>query len=358
MEHSRRSIIDHYDSLVSLGRIERDSKQMAVVQKLDALSVTLVESRLASKSSALGWLFGARKVETPTPRGLYIWGSVGRGKTMLMDLFFDSVEIPLKRRVHFHAFMADVHKRIFAWRQKKKANEVKGDDPIAPIADELIKESTLLCFDEFAVTDIADAMILGRLFQALWARKIVVVATSNVDPGRSLQGRPEPRPVPALHRHDQEQYGGGQAGFAHRFPAGKARRRAGLLTRRPTNPRARPSTRPFARWRASSRGAAGSRCPCSGAKSPFPRPPAMSRASIMRICASSRSAPPISSAIAETFPRARRGQYSGHPARGAQRGETVHQSDRRALRPEGQADRLRRSGAGTALPRRAGPRGL
>lgn len=182
MDHSRRSIIDHYDSLVSLGRIERDSKQMAVVQKLDALSVTLVESRLASKSSALGWLFGARKVETATPRGLYIWGSVGRGKTMLMDLFFDSVEIPLKRRVHFHAFMADVHKRIFAWRQKKKANEVKGDDPIAPIADELIKESTLLCFDEFAVTDIADAMILGRLFEALWARKIVVVATSNVDP--------------------------------------------------------------------------------------------------------------------------------------------------------------------------------
>jgi cell division protein ZapE len=182
MEHSRRSIIDEYDRLVAQGRIERDSRQVAVVEKLDALSVMLTESRLARKSSALGWLFGARKVETATPRGLYIWGSVGRGKTMLMDLFFDSVEIELKRRVHFHAFMADVHKRIFAWRQKKKANEVKGDDPIAPIADDLIKEATLLCFDEFAVTDIADAMILGRLFEALWARKIVVVATSNVDP--------------------------------------------------------------------------------------------------------------------------------------------------------------------------------
>ncbi|WP_374546689.1 cell division protein ZapE [Rhodoblastus sp.] len=182
MEHSRRSILDQYGALAAQGRIERDARQIAVVLKLDTLAASLVESRLAKKSSALGWLFGARKADAPTPRGLYIWGSVGRGKTMLMDLFFDSVEFEPKRRVHFHAFMADVHKRIFAWRQKKKANEVKGDDPIAPIADELIKESVLLCFDEFAVTDIADAMILGRLFEALWARRIVVVATSNVDP--------------------------------------------------------------------------------------------------------------------------------------------------------------------------------
>jgi len=182
MEHYRRSLLDQYGSLAAQGRIERDSQQIAVVLKLDALASSLEESRLAKKSSALGWLFGARKTETVTPRGLYIWGSVGRGKTMLMDLFYESVAFEPKRRVHFHAFMADVHKRIFAWRQKKKAGEVKGDDPIAPIADELIRESVLLCFDEFAVTDIADAMILGRLFEALWARKIVVVATSNVDP--------------------------------------------------------------------------------------------------------------------------------------------------------------------------------
>jgi cell division protein ZapE len=182
MEHSRRSIIDHYDNLAAQGRIERDARQVAVVEKLDALSVTLAESRLAKKSSALGWLFGARKAGPAAPRGLYIWGSVGRGKTMLMDLFFESVDLELKRRAHFHAFMADVHKRIFAWRQKKKAGEVKGDDPIGPIADDLIRDATLLCFDEFAVTDIADAMILGRLFEALWARNMVVVATSNVDP--------------------------------------------------------------------------------------------------------------------------------------------------------------------------------
>ncbi|WP_298421946.1 cell division protein ZapE [Rhodoblastus sp.] len=182
MEHSRRSIIDEYDKLVAQGRIERDGKQTAVVEKLDELASFLRESRLAKKASALGWLFGARRIEQPTPRGLYIWGSVGRGKTMLMDLFYETVEFDAKRRVHFHSFMADVHKRIFAWRQKKKAGQVKGDDPIGPVADELFSEATLLCFDEFSVTDITDAMILGRLFEALWARKLVVVATSNVDP--------------------------------------------------------------------------------------------------------------------------------------------------------------------------------
>jgi cell division protein ZapE len=182
MDYSRRSILDRYGNLVAQGRIERDARQVEIVVKLDALCVSIEESRLAKKSSALGWMFGARRSVTPPTMGLYIWGSVGRGKTMVMDLFYESVQIQPKRRVHFHAFMADVHRRIFAWRQRKKAGEVKGDDPIAPVADDLANEAALLCFDEFAVTDIADAMILGRLFQALWARKTVVVATSNVDP--------------------------------------------------------------------------------------------------------------------------------------------------------------------------------
>ncbi|PPQ39157.1 cell division protein ZapE [Rhodoblastus acidophilus] len=183
MESSPRSIADRYNALVAEGRIERDAHQALIVAKLDALRAALVESRLAKKSSALGWLFGARRgAETPI-KGLYVWGSVGRGKTMLMDLFFESVPLESKRRVHFHAFMADAHRRIFDWRQKKKANAVKGDDPIVPVAEALARDATLLCFDEFAVTDIADAMILGRLFQALWARNVVVVATSNVDPG-------------------------------------------------------------------------------------------------------------------------------------------------------------------------------
>jgi cell division protein ZapE len=182
MDQSPGSILNRYENLVAHGRIERDARQIDIIEKLDALREALAELRLASKSSSLGWLFGARRKSVTTPRGLYVWGSVGRGKTMLMDLFFDAVESDSKRRVHFHSFMADVHRRIFEWRQKKKANLVKGDDPIAPVADALVDQATILCFDEFAVTDIADAMILARLFEALWARKIVVVATSNVDP--------------------------------------------------------------------------------------------------------------------------------------------------------------------------------
>lgn len=182
MDPFRPTIIDRYEGLAAQGRIERDAQQVAVVRKLDDLLQSIGETRLAKKSSALGWMFGARRAVTPPPKGLYIWGSVGRGKTMLMDLFFEAAEIAPKRRVHFHAFMADVHRRIFAWREKKKAGETKGDDPIAPVAEDLAGEASLLCFDEFAVTDIADAMILGRLFQALWAQKTVVVATSNVDP--------------------------------------------------------------------------------------------------------------------------------------------------------------------------------
>jgi cell division protein ZapE len=183
---SPKTMAARYDALVRAGTIERDPAQIRLVASLNELAENLSGFRLARKNSALGWLFSKRN--PAPPKGLYVWGSVGRGKTMLMDLFFESLPVQRKRRVHFHAFMADVHERIHGFRQKLKAGEVKGDDPIGPVADALAAEAWVLCFDEFTVTDIADAMILGRLFTALFAQGVVVVATSNVEPDRLYEG--------------------------------------------------------------------------------------------------------------------------------------------------------------------------
>ena len=138
-----------YQALVAEGRIEADPAQAALAQRLDRLARALDGYRPGRRPSALCRLIG---VKPPTPpRGLYIYGPVGRGKTLLMDLLFEAAPIEKKRRAHFHEFMADVHMRVHRWRQQRRIGEASGDEPIAPIAAALAAEAQLLCFDEFAV---------------------------------------------------------------------------------------------------------------------------------------------------------------------------------------------------------------
>jgi cell division protein ZapE len=172
-----------YAALIAAGEIEADPGQAILATRLNALAHRLEEHRLARKSSSLGWLFGKREQAGPLLKGLYVHGEVGRGKTMLMDLFFATSVVKRKRRVHFHEFMADVHERVHAYRQEIKNGTVPEQDPIQRAAAAIAEETWLLCFDEFHVTDIADAMILGRLFTRLFELGIVVVATSNLAPG-------------------------------------------------------------------------------------------------------------------------------------------------------------------------------
>jgi cell division protein ZapE len=172
------------DALVASDRLTPDAAQDPAIAALDALLAELAKPRAANKASALGWLFAAKpKTQNiDAPRGLYLYGGVGRGKTMLMDEAFAlAAGLPraqTRRRAHFHAFMADIHNRIHAWRQ----DETKSGDPIPHVAESVAQEAQLLAFDEFAVTDAADAMILARLFTELFARGVTVIATSNVAP--------------------------------------------------------------------------------------------------------------------------------------------------------------------------------
>ncbi|MGI9387732.1 MAG: cell division protein ZapE, partial [Methyloligellaceae bacterium] len=162
-----------YRELINAGAIRSDQEQLLAAEKLQVLT-----NRLATYKPPRGsdlYSFFTRRRGT-APEGLYLFGGVGRGKTMLMDLFFETVTFEPKRRIHFHEFMTEVHDTIADYRKSQDG------DPIPAVAKHILSTARLLCFDELHVTDIADAMILGRLFSGLFEEDLIIVATSNVPP--------------------------------------------------------------------------------------------------------------------------------------------------------------------------------
>lgn len=171
-----------YHEMLERGELKKDPIQKATVDRFQKLFLALKNRTEPKKTGFFGKLF-KKEEQDPDLKGLYIYGDVGRGKSMLMDLFYDLAP-GLKRRVHFHAFMLEIHAEMHEWRYMSKEDRIKKlgtdiDDPIAPIADVIASTSPLLCFDEFQVTDVTDAMILGRLFEALFKRGVILVLTSN-----------------------------------------------------------------------------------------------------------------------------------------------------------------------------------
>lgn len=165
------STLERYHALVAAGELRPDRDQQAAAERLNALQQEL--EAVPPRGSVLWRMLGKTP---PPPRGLYMWGGVGRGKSMLMDLFFDSLKIHRKRRVHFHEFMLEVHERL------RDARKSENGDPIPPVAAAIADEARLLAFDEMVVNNMADAAILSRLFTALLDARVTVVTTSNRPP--------------------------------------------------------------------------------------------------------------------------------------------------------------------------------
>jgi len=168
----RQSLTEIYEARVAAGTLRADPAQHSILPALEDLRLWL-EAQGERRASGLLSMF---RRAPDAPPGMYIWGGVGRGKSMLMDLFVEATVTPAKRRVHFHAFMQEVHHGMHA------ARKTGAEDPLAPVAEALVNDLRLLAFDEMQITDITDAMIVGRLFEKLFAGGVVVVTTSNRPP--------------------------------------------------------------------------------------------------------------------------------------------------------------------------------
>jgi len=165
------TVSDRYRALIAAGELKPDADQARAVAALDRLQAALAE---VPKKGSILWRIAGKKAEPPG--GLYMWGGVGRGKSMLMYLAFETIDYQPKRRVHFHEFMLEVHERLRAERAKEQG------DPIPPVAKAVAAEAKLLCFDEMVINNSADAMILSRLFAQLLEAGVTVITTSNRPP--------------------------------------------------------------------------------------------------------------------------------------------------------------------------------
>ncbi len=168
----RKTLLQIYDGRIAAGELRADPAQQAVLSRLESLRLWLEENA----TRRVGLFAGLFAKPVAPPKGLYLWGGVGRGKSMIMDLFCGAVDIPRKRRVHFHAFMQEIHHAMH------EARKTGVEDPLAPVAERVIRDLRLLAFDEMQITDITDAMIVGRLFEKLLAAGVVIVTTSNRPP--------------------------------------------------------------------------------------------------------------------------------------------------------------------------------